>query len=231
MSDEVLSRAVNQMLGHGVWVRNQRMESPTFVAALRGNSAVLQAILAEEDRVPDPLRARLRARVASTTDGWTPLHAAAFCDARVGRALLDAGYPVDAANRYRQQPLHLAARQGNEALCAILLERGASADARDDSDSNAAGVARRHRHSESLVRLLSAAHRKESTKRRGASGKQQGKDGAKGKEDGTAGVGGSGSDAGAGGGGAPADSAKGEGEEDASESEGEGAGERATGTA
>jgi ankyrin repeat protein len=68
-----------------------------------------------------------------SSDGFTPLHAAAIRrSAAVVQLLLQAGLPCDARNRYKQTPLMLAARAGDAASAAALLAAGACATAVDE---------------------------------------------------------------------------------------------------
>jgi ankyrin repeat protein len=93
-----------------------------FDLAALGDGERLRALLAH-----DPLAA-----YAFSEDGFTALHFAAFLGGPdVARALLDAGADVNAVarNAMAVQPLHSAAA-GRREVCALLLDAGASADAR-----------------------------------------------------------------------------------------------------
>jgi ankyrin repeat protein len=69
----------------------------------------------------------------NSSDGFTPLHAAAIRrSAAVVQLLLQAGLCCDARNRYKQTPLMLAARAGDAASVAVLLSAGACATAVDE---------------------------------------------------------------------------------------------------
>ncbi len=73
---------------------------------------------------------------AHSSDGWTPLHLAAFFGhPDLANALLDRGAPVDApsTNAMRNTPLHAAAAGGNLPLVQILVKRGADVNARQES--------------------------------------------------------------------------------------------------
>ncbi len=82
----------------------------------------------EEALVESPERA-----TATTDDGFTALHLAAFFsgDARSARMLLDAGTDPDAlaANEMGLRPINSAAAAGSNDIVALLLERGVDVDA------------------------------------------------------------------------------------------------------
>ena len=94
------------------------------------------------------------ARVLRSSDGWTPLHLAAFFghDDAV-RLLIDHGAPLDAhsTNAMRNTPLHaalagitplhLAASRGNDPLCELFLTRGANVHALSNNKSTPAMLA------------------------------------------------------------------------------------------
>ena len=70
---------------------------------------------------------------AHSSDGWTPLHLAAFFGhADLANALLDRGANIEArsTNGMKNTPLHAAAAGGHTALVKLLLDRGADANAR-----------------------------------------------------------------------------------------------------
>jgi ankyrin repeat protein len=86
------------------------------------------AVLDQIDRDPSLLHAH-------STDGWTPLHLAAFFgQAEVARALLDRGADVNAlsTNQMKNTPLHAAAAGGKTELVEVLLEHGADTNARQE---------------------------------------------------------------------------------------------------
>ncbi len=85
-------------------------------------------VLARIDRDPSILQAH-------STDGWTPLHLAAFFGhPELATSLLDRGVDVDArsTNGLKNTPLHAASAGGHTELVALLLKRGADADARQE---------------------------------------------------------------------------------------------------
>jgi ankyrin repeat protein len=72
---------------------------------------------------------------AHNTDGWTPLHLAAFFGhPELAQALLDQGAQVDArsTNAMKNTPLHAAAAGGKTDLVQVLLQRGADVHARQE---------------------------------------------------------------------------------------------------
>lgn len=82
--------------------------------------------LAEIDSTPELLEAR-------SSDGWTPLHLAAFFGhAELAKALLNRGAALEAlsTNAMQNTPLHAAAAGNQIPLVTLLLERGANANAR-----------------------------------------------------------------------------------------------------
>ena len=82
--------------------------------------------LAEIDRAPDLL-------AAHNSDGWTPLHLAAFFgQIELAKALLNRGAAIEArsTNAMGNTPLHAAAAGAHLPLVMLLLEQGADANAR-----------------------------------------------------------------------------------------------------
>lgn len=68
-----------------------------------------------------------------SSDGWTPLHLAAFFGhAEVAKGLLNRGAAIDSrsTNAMENTPLHAAAAGGNIKFVELLLDRGADANAR-----------------------------------------------------------------------------------------------------
>src|SRR5579862_6802549 len=94
-----------------------------FAASIQGDTAQIEQLLAGNRSLVS----------AVSSDGWTPLHLAAFfgkIDA--ARLLLNKGAEVNArsANPMRNMPLHAAAAGRHAAIAQLLLERGASPNAR-----------------------------------------------------------------------------------------------------
>lgn len=93
-----------------------------FNLCVAGHSA---AVLAEIERDPALLEAH-------STDGWTPLHLAAFFGhAELANVLMDKGAQVESrsTNSMKNTPLHAAAAGGETRLVDLLLKRGAQANA------------------------------------------------------------------------------------------------------
>ena len=82
-------------------------------------------VLAAIDKDPSLLEAH-------SSDGWTPLHLAAFFGwAELANVLIDRGAQVDSrsTNSMKNTPLHAAAAGGNVQLVDLLLKRGAKPNA------------------------------------------------------------------------------------------------------
>jgi ankyrin repeat protein len=94
-----------------------------FDQCVAGQTAPVMAQIAEH---PDLLE-------SYSTDGWTPLHLAAFFGAHeLAEALLAKGAQIDirSTNNMQNTPLHAAVAGRRNAMVKFLLERGADADAR-----------------------------------------------------------------------------------------------------
>ena len=108
--------------------RNAAGETPLMIAAMRGESAAVQALLAKG--------------AAVNQAGWSPLHyAATGGSAAVVKFLLAHGATVDARSPNNSTPLMLAAKYGAEEAVDALLAAGASTEARNDLGMNAAAFA------------------------------------------------------------------------------------------
>jgi ankyrin repeat protein len=93
-----------------------------FTLCVAGHAA---DVLVKLDKTPELLEAR-------STDGWTPLHLAAFFGwAELANALIDRGADVNcrSTNSMRNTPLHAAAAGGSVSLVDLLLKRGAHPNA------------------------------------------------------------------------------------------------------
>jgi uncharacterized protein len=96
-----------------------------FSACVAGRTS---AVLAQIERNPALLHEH-------STDGWTPLHLAAyFGHLDLAKALLDRGARIDArsTNAMKNTPLHAAAAGGHPALVQLLADRGADVNARQE---------------------------------------------------------------------------------------------------
>ncbi len=108
---------------------NTSGESPLMMAALRGNLDAAQALLARGARAQH--------------DGWSPLHyAATGPEPKLVSLLLARGAKLEALSPNKTTPLMMAARYGDERNVDVLLAQGASRQARNDKDLNAADFAR-----------------------------------------------------------------------------------------
>jgi ankyrin repeat protein len=82
-------------------------------------------VLVKIEQAPELLEAR-------STDGWTPLHLAAFFGwAELAHALIERGAHVNcrSTNSMKNTPLHAAAAGGSVSLVGLLLKRGAHPNA------------------------------------------------------------------------------------------------------
>ncbi len=97
-------------------------ELDVFTLCVAGHSS---AVLAEIEKSPELLEAH-------STDGWTPLHLAAFFGwAELANVLIDKGANVESrsTNSMKNTPLHAAAAGGAALLVDLLLKRGAKPNA------------------------------------------------------------------------------------------------------
>lgn len=108
---------------------NPHDETPLMMAALRGQTAMAERLLARGAK--------------ADREGWTPLHyAACGPTAAMTRLLLARGVRVDTASPTGATALMMAARYGTEDSAELLLAAGASPTARDHRGLNAAQYAR-----------------------------------------------------------------------------------------
>ena len=94
---------------------------------------------------------------AHSTDGWTPLHLAAFFGhADLANALLDLGAPLNArsTNAGKNMPLHAAAAGGHTDLVELLLKRGADPNATQEGGFTALHSAAQAGHRDMVAALL-----------------------------------------------------------------------------
>lgn len=104
-------------------------ETPLMMAALRGNLAAAQALLAKGSR--------------ADKDGWTPLHyAATGPEPKLVALLLDRGARIDAPSPIQSTPLMMAAKYGNEASVDLLIARGADVKWRNTAGQGVVEYAR-----------------------------------------------------------------------------------------
>ncbi len=105
------------------YLLGQNPKLDVFNACVAGKT---EMALAEIDRDATLLESH-------SSDGWTPLHLAAFFGhAELAKGLLNRGASIDAlsTNAMKNTPLHAAAAGRNIELVKLLLERGADANAR-----------------------------------------------------------------------------------------------------
>lgn len=109
-------------------LRNAAGETPLMMAALKGQTGIMRALL--DKGVP------------VHHDGWSPIHyAATGPSVEAVRLLLDRGAPVDALSPNDSTPLMMAARYGAEASVELLAARGAKLDHRNQAGKDAADFA------------------------------------------------------------------------------------------
>ena len=110
-------------------VLNASAESPLMMAALRGDLAWSERLMARGAKVHK--------------EGWSPLHyAATGPEPRIVKLLLDRGAPINALSPNRSTPLMMAARYGAEASVDLLLAAGADKQLRNDLGLDAAEFAK-----------------------------------------------------------------------------------------
>jgi len=120
-----------------------------FAAAIQGDTARLEESIAGNRSLVS----------AISTDGWTPLHLAAFfgkIDA--ARLLLNKGAQPNArsTNEMNNTPLHAAAAGQHAAIVKLLIDRGASVDARQQGGWTALHAAAQHGDLETARALVGA---------------------------------------------------------------------------
>lgn len=112
---------------------NKRADAKRLAAEASGLTVWEAAALEADDRLRDILDREPTLANAYAPDGHTPLGLAAFfASASTARLILERGGQVGAAarNEMQVQPLHAAVAAGNEETVALLLERGADPNAR-----------------------------------------------------------------------------------------------------
>lgn len=110
--------------------RSERNESPLMLAALRGQEALVQTLVARGAEI--------------NKTGWTPLHyAATGGHVRVMAFLIGAQAEVDAGSANGTTPLMMAAMYGNAASVKLLLESGADPQIRNAQQLSALDFAQR----------------------------------------------------------------------------------------
>ncbi len=111
-------------------------EMAAFLLEFRPDLDFFEACVAgQTEKVMSKIRENDGLLQAHNTDGWTPLHLAAFFGHRgLAQTLLDRGALVDArsANAMKNTPLHAAAAGGKTDLVQALLQGGADVNARQE---------------------------------------------------------------------------------------------------
>lgn len=127
--------------------RSERNESPLMLAALRGQEALVQTLVARGAEV--------------NKTGWTPLHyAATGGHVRVIAFLLGAQAEIDAGASNGTTPLMMAAMYGNAASVKLLLESGADPEIRNAQQLSALDFAQRAGRSDSAALIRQVLQRR-----------------------------------------------------------------------
>lgn len=127
--------------------RSERNESPLMLAALRGQEALVQTLVARGAEV--------------NKAGWTPLHyAATGGHVRVIAFLLGAQAEIDAGASNGTTPLMMAAMYGNAASVKLLLESGADPEIRNAQQLSALDFAQRAGRSDSAALIRQVLQRR-----------------------------------------------------------------------
>ena len=117
------------------------------------------AILGETGRLEELVSGNRALASALSSDGWTPLHLAAFFGRKdTARALLNKGAAVNArsANAMQNTPLHAAAAGRSAETAKLLLDFGANVNARQQGGWTALHAAAQNGDVEMAKTLLSA---------------------------------------------------------------------------
>jgi len=111
----------------------RQRETADYLLSLAPKLDVFNACVAGlTDRVMDEVHAHPHLLTSHSSDGWTPLHLAAFFGhPELANALIDAGADVDvrSTNAMKNTPLHAAVAGGHSTCVETLLKRGADANA------------------------------------------------------------------------------------------------------
>lgn len=129
------------------YLLSQGPDLDIYSATLAGN---LQRVATELDRDPGLLESH-------NSDGWTPLHIAAFFgQQKIAELLLTRGAKVDSrsTNAMKNTPLHAAAAGQKKALVQFLLEHQADANARQEGGWTALHAAAQNGDREMVELLL-----------------------------------------------------------------------------
>ncbi|HEY4360910.1 MAG TPA: ankyrin repeat domain-containing protein [Bryobacteraceae bacterium] len=120
-----------------------------FAAAMQGQTSQVEALLSGNRSLVS----------AVSTDGWTPLHLAAFFGAaETARTLLNKGADASlrSTNPMQNLALHAAAAGGHAEIVKLLLDRGAPANARQHGGWTALHAAAQHGNIDMAQALVAA---------------------------------------------------------------------------
>lgn len=111
----------------------RQRETAEYLLSLGPKLDLFNACVAgQTGRVIEEIRANPGLLESQSSDGWTPLHLAAFFGhAELAHALIGEGAKMEArsSNAMKNTPLHAAAAGGQAALVELLLKHGADANA------------------------------------------------------------------------------------------------------
>lgn len=129
-------------------LRNQEDESPLMIAALKGDLASAEKLIARDADV--------------NKTGWTPLHYAATSGhLEIIRLLIERHAYLDAESPNGTTPLMMAARYGSDDAVKLLLEEGADPTLKNQQKMTAADFAQGAGRAETTELILSAIRAKQ----------------------------------------------------------------------
>ena len=131
-----------------VEVRTEKDESPLMMAAIKGQFALCEQLIAREADVNKP--------------GWTALHYAASGGyAAIVQLLLDHYAYIDAASPNGSTPLMMAAMYGSSEAVKLLLDAGADPSLKNARGLTALDFAQRASRPDALALLIKATHKQQ----------------------------------------------------------------------
>jgi uncharacterized protein len=134
-----------------------RDEIASYLLQLEPSLDIFEACAAGVTSVVRELSEQSDLLHSHSSDGWTPLHLAAFFGHRdLASALIDKGAQVDArsTNSMKNTPLHAAAAGQKAELVRLLLQQGADVSARQEGGWTALHSAAQSGHREILEALI-----------------------------------------------------------------------------